>query len=50
MKISGAKAIVECLVEQGVHTVFGYPGGRILPLYDALYDWPILHVRTAHEQ
>ena len=50
MKISGAKAIVECLVEQGVHTVFGYPGGRILPLYDALYDGPIRHVRTAHEQ
>ena len=50
MRISGAKAIIECLVEQGVDTVFGYPGGRILPLYDALYDGPIRHVRTAHEQ
>lgn len=50
MRISGAKAIVECLVEQGVDTVFGYPGGRILPLYDALYDGPIRHIRTAHEQ
>jgi len=50
MKISGAKAIVECLVEQGVDTVFGYPGGCILPLYDALYDGPICHIRTAHEQ
>jgi len=50
MRISGAKAIVECLLEQGVDTVFGYPGGRILPLYDALYDGPIRHIRTAHEQ
>lgn len=50
MRISGAKAIVECLLEQGIDTVFGYPGGRILPLYDALYDGPIRHVRTAHEQ
>ena len=50
MKISGAKAIVECLLEQGVDTVFGYPGGRILPLYDALYDGPIRHIRTSHEQ
>jgi len=50
MRISGAQAIVECLLEQGVDTVFGYPGGRILPLYDALYDGPIRHIRTAHEQ
>lgn len=50
MRISGAKAIVECLLEQGIDTVFGYPGGRILPLYDALYNGPIRHVRTAHEQ
>ena len=50
MKISGAKAIVECLLEQGVDTVFGYPGGRILPLYDALYDGAIRHIRTSHEQ
>lgn len=50
MKISGANAIVECLLEQGVDTVFGYPGGRILPLYDALYDGTIRHVRTSHEQ
>lgn len=50
MRISGAKAIVECLLEQGIDTVFGYPGGRILPLYDALYDGPIRHIRTAHEQ
>jgi acetolactate synthase-1/2/3 large subunit len=51
MKMSGAKAIVECLLEQGVDTVFGYPGGMILPLYDALHDTPALrHVLTVHEQ
>lgn len=50
MKMSGANAIVECLLEQGVDTVFGYPGGRILPLYDALYDGAIRHIRTSHEQ
>src|SRR5476649_1027265 len=50
MRISGAKAIIECLLEQGVDTVFGYPGGRILPLYDAIYDGAIRHILTAHEQ
>lgn len=51
MKISGAKAIVECLIEQGVDTIFGYPGGMILPLYDALHDTSKLkHVLTVHEQ
>ncbi|MCE5286299.1 MAG: biosynthetic-type acetolactate synthase large subunit [Pelosinus sp.] len=49
--MSGAKAIVECLLEQGVDTVFGYPGGMILPLYDALHDTTALrHVLTVHEQ
>lgn len=51
MEITGAKAVVECLLEQGVDTVFGYPGGMILPLYDALYDEPkIRQVLTFHEQ
>lgn len=50
MKISGANVIIQCLLEQGVDTVFGYPGGRILPFYDALYDSPLRHIRTAHEQ
>ena len=50
MRITGAEIIVECLKEQGVDTVFGYPGGAILPLYDALRDAPILHVLTVHEQ
>ena len=47
----GAKAVVECLKEHGVDTVFGYPGGMILPLYDALYDEKdIRHILTVHEQ
>lgn len=50
MQISGAQAIIQCLLEQGVDTVFGYPGGQILPLYDALYDAPLRHVITVHEQ
>ncbi len=52
MELTGAKIIVECLIEQNVDTVFGYPGGAVLPLYDALYDnsEKITHVLTAHEQ
>jgi acetolactate synthase-1/2/3 large subunit len=50
MRISGAQIIVECLKEQGVDTVFGYPGGTILPLYDALAGAPIRHILTVHEQ
>lgn len=50
MKITGAQAIIRCLVEQNVDTVFGYPGGAILPLYDALYDAPIRHILPVHEQ
>ena len=37
--ISGAEAVVKCLLEEGVHTIFGYPGGAIMPVYDALYDY-----------
>lgn len=51
MKITGAKAVVECLLEQGVDTVFGYPGGMILPLYDAMQGVKNLkHILTVHEQ
>lgn len=51
MEMTGAKAIVECLVEQGVDTVFGYPGGMILPLYDALYEEDrVNQILTFHEQ
>jgi acetolactate synthase-1/2/3 large subunit len=50
MKLRGADIIWKCLVEQGVETVFGYPGGAILPAYDALLDHPIRHVLVRHEQ
>ena len=52
MKITGADIIIECLVEQGVDTVFGYPGGQVIPLYDAIYrnKGRIRHILTAHEQ
>lgn len=52
MKITGAKIIMECLMEQGVDTAFGYPGGTILNVYDAMYDYRdrLRHILTAHEQ
>ncbi len=52
MKYSGARVVIECLVEQGVDTVFGYPGGAILNIYDELYknSSRIRHILTAHEQ
>ncbi len=48
--MSGAEVIIQCLLEQGVDTVFGYPGGTVIALYDALYEAPIHHVLTVHEQ
>ncbi len=49
--MNGASAVVKCLIEEGVDTVFGYPGGMILPLYDALYDQKeIKEILTTHEQ
>ncbi len=51
MKITGAEIVISCLKEQNVDTVFGYPGGTILNIYDALYKHPeIKHILTAHEQ
>lgn len=52
MNLTGAEIVVECLLEQGVDTVFGYPGGAVLNLYDALYEYSgkIRHILTAHEQ
>ena len=52
MKMKGANVLIECLLEQGVDTIFGYPGGSILNIYDALYDYKdkIKHILTAHEQ
>ncbi len=52
MQLTGAEIVVECLKEQGVDTVFGYPGGTILNVYDALYKHSdeIKHILTSHEQ
>ena len=50
MKLKGSQAIIKVLLEQGVDTVFGYPGGQVIPFYDALYDAPLKNVLTAHEQ
>src|SRR5262245_64498638 len=47
---TGAQLIWETLVRHGVDTVFGYPGGAILPAYDAILDYPIRHVLVRHEQ
>lgn len=51
-KMTGAEIVIECLKEQGVDTVFGYPGGAILNIYDALYKHQdeITHILTSHEQ
>ena len=51
MQLTGSQIIIECLKEQGVDTVFGYPGGAILNVYDEIYKHPeIRHVLTSHEQ
>src|SRR6056297_2248715 len=52
MKLSGSRIILETLKENNVNTLFGYPGGAVIPLYDALYDESesFTHIRTAHEQ
>lgn len=52
MMLSGAKIVVETLIEQGCDTVFGYPGGQVINLFDELYvnRNRIRHVLTAHEQ
>jgi acetolactate synthase-1/2/3 large subunit len=50
MKTTGARIFWECLVREGVDTVFGYPGGANLPIYDAMLDFPVHHVLVRHEQ
>ncbi len=52
MKLNGSEILIECLKEQGVDTVFGYPGGAVLNIYDALYkhQTEIRHILTSHEQ
>jgi len=49
-KITGAQMIIKCLKEEGVDVIFGYPGGKVIPLYDALFDSDIRHILVRHEQ
>ncbi|MDL2274287.1 acetolactate synthase large subunit, partial [Oscillospiraceae bacterium OttesenSCG-928-G22] len=52
MRIPGADIVIECLLEEGVSHIFGYPGGQVLPIYDAIYraKKEITHILTSHEQ
>ena len=52
MKLNGSQILIESLLEQGVDTIFGYPGGAVLNIYDALYEYrdKLTHILTAHEQ
>ena len=52
VRISGSEAIVRCLLEENVTTIYGYPGGAIMPVYDEFYKYQdkIHHVLTRHEQ
>mgnify|MGYP003417558619 CR=1 FL=1 len=51
-RISGAEAVIRSFIEEGVETIFGYPGGAIMPIYDALYDYndKLKHILVRHEQ
>ncbi len=50
MKKNGAQVFIECLLKEGVDTIFGFPGGAVLPIYDALFDSPMRHILVRHEQ
>src|SRR5690606_30819439 len=52
MKISGAEAIIHCLLAEGVDLIYGYPGGAIMPVYDELFKFQdkLTHILTRHEQ
>ena len=52
VKISGAEAIIHCLLAEGVNLIYGYPGGAIMPVYDELYKFQdkLTHILTRHEQ
>src|ERR1700709_594969 len=52
VEISGSVALLEALITEGVETIFGYPGGAIMPIYDALYDYndKLEHILVRHEQ
>ncbi|HMS70339.1 MAG TPA: thiamine pyrophosphate-binding protein, partial [Saprospiraceae bacterium] len=51
-RLTGAQAVLECFIQEGVDTIFGYPGGAIMPIYDALYDYQdrLRHILPRHEQ
>ena len=51
-QITGSEAVIKSLVAESVHTIFGYPGGAIMPIYDALYDYSdkVKHILVRHEQ
>ena len=49
-KVNGAKALIKCLEREGVDTLFGYPGGQIIPFYNELYDSDLRHILVRHEQ
>jgi len=52
LQLKGAEILLECLLEQGTDSIFGYPGGTVLPIYDALYKYQgkIKHLLVSHEQ
>ena len=52
LRISGAEAVIHCLLEEGVDLIYGYPGGAIMPIYDELYKFQdrLTHILTRHEQ
>jgi acetolactate synthase-1/2/3 large subunit len=49
-KMTGARALIECLYKENVDTIFGYPGGAVLPIYDEIYKSDLNHILTRHEQ
>ena len=52
MLLKGSQVLIECLIEQDVEVIFGYPGGKVIPIYDAIYEYrdKIKHILSAHEQ
>ena len=50
MKLNGSKILIESLKREGVEVIFGYPGGQVLPIFDALYDADMKFILTRHEQ
>ena len=49
-KITGAQMLIKCLKEEGVEVIFGFPGGVVIPIYDAIFDSDIRHILVRHEQ